>query len=154
MPRRTHIDRRLAIFLAFPALLSGCGGSDTPVIVQASCAVDTIDGATGTPPSASAGTELLLKGWAADTMGRRVTKEVYLRLVSASGAVVATGKKSGEVNRPDVAKHFKMVEIEPSGFHATVGTNGLAAGNYEIMIESRFDSAIVACRPGRTVTIR
>lgn len=155
----SHPNIRLVKSISGPMalVLLGCTlvscSSENPAISSQACAVDTIEGAAGEPPSAPAGTKLTIKGWAADTLGKRVGKEVIVRLVNESGNIVASGTSSDKVVRPDVAAHLKIPQLDAPGFHASVDTRGLPAGALEIMIESRFETHSIACRANRVVRL-
>lgn len=155
----SHPNIRLGKSISGPLalVLLGCTvvscSSERPAISSQACAVDTIAAAGVELLAAPAGTRLTIKGWAADPLGKRVGKEVIVRLVNQSGDIVASGTRSDTIQRPDVAAYLKIPGLEASGFHADVETRGLPAGTLEIMIESRFETHSVACRGNRVVTL-
>lgn len=149
------VSSRISLLMVAASLLAACSKvADQPVLAIQACSIDAIDGVSGTPPSAAIGTKLVVRGWAADTIGKRVGDRIFVRLVNDAGSVVASGERSATVPRPDVAKHFNLAQVTGSGFHAEIDTKGLAAGRHEIFIESRFKDLAVACRPERPITLK
>lgn len=136
-------------------ILQGC--SDKPfVFIEKSCAIDSFDGINNAGANNISKTNQTLKvsGWLADLDSKQGPDTVLINLYSAN-KVVSLGSLDLNQGRPDVAKHFNVLEIENKkiGFSSELSTQNIAPGNYTVQLVAEFPDKTAVCLPSRNIEI-
>ena len=146
------------IFLACAILLSACNGSQESmkVVISNMCSLDNVVGATGSPPlfTALANSDIEFQGWVADAANGKVPKKVSVELVNSKNQVQFIDTGAAGVKRADVAAALKIPSLESAGFVVRTKAQGIAPGEYEILLVGIYDEQITVCRSNRKIVIK
>ena len=146
------------IFLACAIVLSACTGSQesTKVVISNTCSLDNVVGATGSPPlfTALANSDIEFQGWVADAANGKVPKKVAVELVNSKNQVQFIDIGVAGVKRADVAAALKTPSIENAGFAVKTKVQGVAPGEYEILLVGIYDEQITVCRSNKKIVIK
>lgn len=146
------------IFLACAIVLSACTGSQesTKVVISNTCSLDNVVGATGSPPlfTALANSDIEFQGWVADAANGKVPKKVAVELVNSKNQVQFIDIGVAGVKRADVAAALKTPSIESAGFAVKTKVQGVAPGEYEILLVGIYQAQITVCHSNRKIVIK
>lgn len=154
------IEKKLNVFiiLACAIGLSACtGGSEsTKVVISDTCSLDNVVGATGSPPlfTALANSDIEFQGWVADAANGKVPKKVAVELVNPKNQVKFIDAGDAGVKRADVAAALKAPSVEGAGFAVKTKVQGVAPGEYEILLVGIYDEQRTVCRSNRKIVIK
>lgn len=111
-----------------------------------SCSADNISGASKVESKwiTQSGTDLVVQGWAADTVKKSIASDVSVLLVDSSNNVIGTWMSKYDTDRPDVAAAFNNPAMGQSGLNISIGSIALP-GMYTLLFGSMNDSQYQVC---------
>jgi hypothetical protein len=158
MLKKIKTNLHIVIILVCVIGLSACTGGpeSTKVVISDTCSLDNVVGATGSPPlfTALANSDIEFQGWVADAANGKVPKKVAVELVNSKNQVQFIYAGVAGVKRADVAAAFKTPSIENAGFAVKTKAQGVAPGEYEILLVGIYDEQITVCRSNRKIIIK
>lgn len=139
--------------------LSTLLGSDQFIVEPkegGACNLEFINGnAMGKQPSTvKPDSSITLKGWAMDTMHKRLPDKVIIRFSDSEGKHFYGEAKSG-LERTDVANYFSLedMNVVRSGFKLFFNGQDLPPKAYSLAILLQFENIITVCNNGREVIL-
>ena len=132
------------------------GPESSKVVISDTCSLDYVVGAAGGPPLfiAPANSDLVFKGWIADAANGKVPKKVTIEFVNSKKQVQLTCSGAVGEKRADVAAALKTPSLESAGFAIKTKIQGVAPGEYEILLVGAYDDQIAICNSNRKITIK
>ncbi len=125
---------------------------DAATAAKAACAVDTINGqlAAAGPVTVQAGSDIAIRGWAADAAKRTPASfSIVLLGKEAFGAPASAGQPRG-----DVAEALASPGLADAGFDVVASLGPVVAGDYVLAIVQDSATPQVACVTARRVSVR
>lgn len=139
------------LFCLVPLIvLTACGGSNLPVVINKTCSID----APAVNSTLESTKNFSVSGWVFDNQSGALPEGVSVQLVSADRQSSKVFDTTFGGKRPDVAKFLNIPAAESSGFTVEVPAQSVVPGNYEIVILQKFKNVFSVCSNSSIVTIK
>ena len=103
--------------------------------------------------TARMGRPITVSGWIANAGGDQPAALPVLRLARIGGPGVWEFALTTGEDRPDVAQGRMAPGLASSGFHAEIPVEGLAAGDYSLVLLEKSEPQWLACDNGRVLRV-